>query len=368
MKNTIKILAQVNFWLLLLVIIGTLPLEINAQKPPRTNARISRPEGVPEGYSTIDGDILMPTAYVESVLNGQKSSPDVPQAAYANNVWTGGSFPFFTRGIVPFEFNPNVTAANQSAMISAMAVLENVANVHFQQCASNVCIFSSNNFVHILNSNANSSSVGMIGGEQFITITNWGTQFKIVHELMHCLGFYHEQSRPDRNNFIRINCANVQGGCNGTIYNVNFSQLSTLIYGTYDFDSVLHYDQCGFSTDCMPGATCACTNPVITVLPPNQNQQTLIGQRTHLSSLDRATVSFLYPFDNWTLLDCTYNGSNGTSDGSFNRPYTTLAAAFADTPAGGTIWVLRNCTFPNGFYNNRVTVRAAPNVIATFGN
>jgi hypothetical protein len=361
MKYKIREFAQINCGLFL--VIGFC-LFI----PPMITAQNLRPAGVPQGYSLVDGDILMPTAFVESVLNTKNVSPNTPQATFGSNVWTNGSFPFQTRGIVPFEFDTNVTAANQGAMISAMAVLENAANVHFQPCPSNICIFGFNNFVHISNSMGNNSSVGMIGGEQFINITSWGTQFIIVHELLHCLGFFHEQSRPNRNTFIQVNCGNIQGGCNGTVYNSNFQLLSALIFGTYDFDSVMHYDQCGFSIDCAAGATCACTNTVMTVLAPNQNQQTLIGQRTHLSSLDRAMVSFLYPFENWTLLDCTYNGSNGTSDGSFDRPYTTLAAAFGDTPAGGTIWVLRNCTFPTGIYSNQVTIKAAPNVTATFGN
>ncbi len=365
MKDTIKIFARINLRLLPLIILFILPLAADAQKPLKTNSQISRPEGIPEGYSVIDGDILMPTEYVQSLLKGQKLSPDAPQATYRTNVWTSGTAPFGTRGIVAFEFDANVTPANQSAMLSAMAVLESAANVHFQQCSSNVCIFSVNNFVHISNSNANNSQVGMIGGEQFINITSWGSQFIIVHELLHCLGFFHEQSRPDRNNFVQINCNNVQGGCNGTLFNSNFLIESALAFGSYDFDSVMHYGQCAFSN----GMNCpADGTQTIIVLPPNQNQQTLIGQRTHLSSLDRVSVGFLYPFDNWTLLDCTYNGGNGTPDGSFNRPYTTLAAALADTPAGGTIWVLKNCTLPIGIYNNQVTIRAAPGVTATFGN
>src|SRR5262249_23917128 len=161
----------------------------------------------------------------------------------------------------------------------------------------------------------NNSQVGMVGGQQIINIVSWDSRFTIVHELLHCLGFYHEHTRPDRNTFVQINCNNVQGGCNGTIFNDNFvipNDAST--YGTYDFDPLMHYGQCAFSIDC-PVVACNCTHTVITVLEPNQQWQTLIGQRDHLSALDQATVSFLYPWTGWHFLDCTYNGSNGSPDG-----------------------------------------------------
>jgi hypothetical protein len=59
---------------------------------------------------------------------------------------------------------------------------------------------------------------------------------------------------------------------------------------------------------------------------------------------------------------------NGTSDGSFSRPYTNFAEAVSKTPAGGTLWLLRTQTIPAvGTYNKRITIKAAPGVNAILG-
>lgn len=59
------------------------------------------------------------------------------------------------------------------------------------------------------------SSVGRIGGRQDINlqvpgcVTLKGT---IIHELMHAVGFLHEQSRFERDQYIHINWQNIKKG------------------------------------------------------------------------------------------------------------------------------------------------------------
>lgn len=39
-----------------------------------------------------------------------------------------------------------------------------------------------------------------------------GLRSTVIHQLMHAIGFHHEHTRPDRNDFVTINFANIADG------------------------------------------------------------------------------------------------------------------------------------------------------------
>ncbi len=338
---------------------------VNGQKGQRPDKR----KGGGNDYVIIEGDIQVSRDFYQRLQEAQRS-PNAAPIRYEGKLWPNG--------VVPFEFDSNVSADNRTRMIDAMAVLEAVANVDFRQCGNNDC---DGNYVHIQDSDSNNSHVGMKGtgifdwsGGQDINIFNWNVKFIMVHELLHCLGFFHEQSRSNRDNYIKVNCDNVEDGCGVFSSNrVNFKiEDDSTGYGSYDFDSVMHYGQCSFSkNDVCPTPTAEFPNGgvTITVLPPNDVMwQNNIGQRNHLSALDRASVSFLYPHSDWRFLNVDYDGARGSSIGSFLRPYTSFAEAVSKTPERGTLWLLRTQTIPAvGTYDKRITIKTAPGVEATLG-
>ncbi len=65
----------------------------------------------------------------------------------------------------------------------------------------------------------------MIGGKQVINLQKDGCVIEgtVVHEYLHALGFDHEQNRPDRDNFITINYANIMDGDKLLKIEINFT-------------------------------------------------------------------------------------------------------------------------------------------------
>ena len=69
---------------------------------------------------------------------------------------------------------------------------------------------------------------------------------RIVHELMHAAGFWHEQSRPDRDDHVKILWKNIANKKD----HMNFKKIALAdmnMVGQYDPCSVMHYGQWDYS-------------------------------------------------------------------------------------------------------------------------
>ena len=91
--------------------------------------------------------------------------------------------------------------------------------------------------------------MGMAGGGQGLKLgrnfTDGRTCYKekiIIHEFIHAIGFPHEQNRPDRDSYVKINWENVKGGkTNADFRKLNYEYDWLTYETTYDGKSVMHY-------------------------------------------------------------------------------------------------------------------------------
>ena len=149
--------------------------------------------------------------------------------------------------------------------------------------------------------------VGRRGGKQsiwlqgrFLFLDGCGVG-NIIHEIGHAVGLWHEQSRCDRDAWIRVECQNIDparrhnfsrhcsaaGGCWSPTECDTLTGCSTdgLDVGPYDYASVMHYPATAFSRNGSPTIT------PLRPLPPG----VVLGQRQSLSQGDILAVQALYP-------------------------------------------------------------------------
>uniref|UniRef100_A0A3Q2Z555 Metalloendopeptidase n=1 Tax=Hippocampus comes TaxID=109280 RepID=A0A3Q2Z555_HIPCM len=124
------------------------------------------------------------------------------------------------------------------------------------------------------------SHLGRLPGGQAISLQKFGClNFGIVqHEVLHALGFHHEQVRSDRDDHVIIHFENVKRG-----EEHNFEKEETNNLGSpYDFNSIMHYGNFAFSKNKRP------------TIVARGNPHLVFGLAKEMNSNDIARVNALY--------------------------------------------------------------------------
>lgn len=143
---------------------------------------------------------------------------------------------FWPNGEIIYEPASNVNSAFLFSFQEACRLLSQKVKVSCKRRTSE------ENYVYLYSGNSNRANVGMQGGQQIMEIIDWQNIYIVAHELMHVLGFDHEQNRSDRDDYITVNFQNIIPE-----YRIFFEKNKSVPTSPYDYYSVMHYGDDDFS-------------------------------------------------------------------------------------------------------------------------
>ncbi|XP_056089803.1 nephrosin isoform X1 [Rhinichthys klamathensis goyatoka] len=136
------------------------------------------------------------------------------------------------------------------------------------------------NFLHIQSNSGCYSYLGRQRGGQVVSLQRFGCVYHqiVQHELLHALGFHHEQNRSDRDKHIQILYQNIIPEQQHNFRKVDTNNLAT----PYDYNSVMHYSRYAFSRNNEP------------TMIPVPNAKVVIGEAKQMSPNDILRINRLY--------------------------------------------------------------------------
>jgi len=165
------------------------------------------------------------------------------RAAYKENyLWK--KYKIKNNYIVPYVFGRDTSSQMKKVVRKAIRSFKRKTCIRFEPKKS-----KHNSYVKFSKSSGCASYVGNIFPGQPIYLGRGCLTHRIViHEMMHALGFDHEQSRPDRDRYINVFLRNVtQEGKDGFVKMPGYKWDSQK--SPYDIYSVMHYSSSTFTSN-----------------------------------------------------------------------------------------------------------------------
>lgn len=182
-------------------------------------------------------------------------------------------------GRIPYVIAPTFSARGRELIFDAFDAYHETTCIRFEPKTA-----ADRDYISIEHDGSGCwSSVGRTGrGKQVVNLQEPGCTTlpgTSMHELMHAVGFMHEQNRDDRDGWIEVNYDNIRQGLEPNFHKISGMSAQGV---AYDYGSVMHYGLSSFSKN---------GRPTMTALKSTNAQ---IGQRRQMSPLDVKKINQMY--------------------------------------------------------------------------
>uniref|UniRef100_A0A3B4F7M4 Metalloendopeptidase n=1 Tax=Pundamilia nyererei TaxID=303518 RepID=A0A3B4F7M4_9CICH len=175
---------------------------------------------------------------------------------------------------VPVSISSVYSTQERNIIISALLTFHESTCIRFVWRTDQV------NYLYFFSGEGCYSYVGRQSRGQGISLQRNGCLFQstVQHEVLHALGFHHEQVRSDRDQYVKILTENIIPGQESNFEKVLTNNLQT----PYDFNSVMQYGRYSFSRNGQP--------TIVARSNPNLD----FGNAFQMSANDIARINRLY--------------------------------------------------------------------------
>jgi len=222
------------------------------------------------GMAIFEGDIALGTVeQLEQIANAAADPETLP----AHGVAVTGDRFRWPNGVIPYVIDPGLS--DPQRVTEAIAHWMHLTPLRFVAREEDNPLHE--NYISFEEQDGCWSQVGMQGGKQVVSLGPTCNRGSAIHEIGHVAGLWHEQSRHDRDQYVRVLWENIEEGREHN-FDQHISDGDDI--GPYDYESVMHYPALAFSRNGQP-----------TIVTKDGQS---IGQRLGLSVGDIAAIQAIY--------------------------------------------------------------------------
>lgn len=187
---------------------------------------------IDDGLAVVQGDIVIGKISPDTILTSFSGPAKEP------------SIKLWPTTEIPYYIQPNLR--NPERVARALKYFSNT-NIHFVPYTNQEDII-----VFEQGQGTCKSYLGHIGGRQPLWISEGCSARDIAHEIMHSLGFIHEQNRNDRDNYINVFWENINPKFKINFEKFSSSSMRVTGLSQFDFESIMIYPELMFSINGLP--------------------------------------------------------------------------------------------------------------------